>query len=569
MLLDAVLGVMRPWPLKVVIDRVLSHKASRVPLIHHWLDAAPFTGMQIVYGCCAAVLLIALITGLTTYCFTRLIGNIGQHFVFDLRRDLFGHMQRLSLRFHDTQRTGDLTTRLTHDIQSIQDFIANGIVVFCTNTLLLTGMAVLMFWVNWRFALATLSVAPLMLWLVYRNRMLIKRATRKARASTGLLAALAQETLASIRIVQGLAQEDQIDDRFEAQSETTLQAYLESVRYQARIAPVVDVLSAVGLAMVMWYGARCVLAGQLTTGDVIIFFAYVNSFFTPMKAISRSANTFTKASIGAERIVEVLQHRSEVRDRKRARPAPQFKGAIEFRNVSFEYESGVPVLSKVNLSIAPGQKLAIVGATGAGKSTLVSLVPRFYDPTEGVVLIDGEDIRNYSLRSVREQISLVLQDSLLLSGTIRDNLAFGRMEATDEEICAAAVTANAEEFICRLPEAYDTRVGERGTTLSGGQKQRIAIARAVLRNAPILILDEPTSGLDAIAERTVMNALERAAAGRTTLIIAHRLSTVRLADRIIVIDGARIVEEGTHAELLARDGQYAHLYGLQTQFSRR
>jgi subfamily B ATP-binding cassette protein MsbA len=561
--LEAVLGVMRPWPLKVVVDRVLSHKASRVPLIHHWLDAAPFTGMQIVYGCCTAVLLIAVITGFTGYYYTRLIGKIGQLFVFDLRRELFGHMQRLSLRFHDTQRTGDLTTRLTSDIQSIQDFISNGVIVFCTNTLLLTGMAVLMFWVNWRFAFATLSVSPLMFWIVYRNKILIKGATRKARASTGLLAALAQETLASIRMVQGLAQEDQIDDRFQVQSETTLQAYLESVRYQARIAPVVDFLSAIGLAMVMWYGARCVLAGQLTTGDVIIFFSYVNSFYTPMKAISRSANSFTKASVGAERISEVLQHRSEVRDRKRARPAPQFKGAIEFRNVSFEYESRTPVLSKINLSIAPGRKLAIVGATGAGKSTLVSLVPRFYDPTEGAVLIDGEDIRNYSLRSVREQISLVLQDSLLLSGTIRDNIAFGRPDATDEEIFTAARTANAEEFIRRLPEGYDTRVGERGTTLSGGQKQRIAIARAVLRNAPILILDEPTSGLDAIAERTVMNALERAAAGRTTLIIAHRLSTVRLADRIIVINGARIVEEGSHSELLASNGQYAHLYRLQ------
>src|SRR5438309_10953554 len=374
MVLDAGLAVMRPWPLKVVIDRVLSHKPSRVPLIHQWLDSAPFTRTQILYGSCATVLIIALVTGLTTFCYTRLLGNVGQRFVFELRRDLFAHMQRLSLRFHDAQKTGDLTSRLTSDIQSIQDFIGSGVIAFASNTLLLSGMAALMFWLNWRFALATLSIAPLMFWIVSRNKRLIKRATRKARVSTGLLASLAQETLASIRIVQGLAQEDQIDERFQAQSESSLQAFLESVRYQARIAPVVDFLGAIGLTMVMWYGARSVLAGQLTTGDVVIFFAYMNNFYSPMKAISRSTNTFTKASVSAERIVDVLCHRSEVRDLKHARRAPRFRGAIEFQDVSFAYKLGTPILSHINLCIPPGQKLAIVGATGAGKSTLVSLV---------------------------------------------------------------------------------------------------------------------------------------------------------------------------------------------------
>ncbi len=563
MVLDAFLTVFRPWPLKVVIDRVLSHRPTRVPFLSAWLDNTTLSRMHVLYGACAATLLIALSTGLLTYAYTRSLGIVGQRFVFDLRCRLFAHMQQLSLRFHDTQRRGDLITRLTSDIQAIQDLVSNGLIVFGSNAFLLIGMLILMFWLNWQFAFVALAVAPLLFWTVFRYTHRIKVAARQARVSTGLLASLAQETLASIRIVQGLAQEEQQNDRFQAQSQSSLRSYLEGVRYQARVAPLVDVFAAVGLALVMWFGATHVIEGHLTTGDMVVFFAYVTNLYSPMKALSRLSYVTSKASVGAERIADIMGVSSEVKDRQGSREVSQLKGEIEFRDVSFEYHSGQSVLSRINLRITPGEKIAIVGATGAGKSTLISLVPRLYDPSSGTVSIDAEDIRNYSVQSLRAQISLVLQDSLLFSGTIRENIAFGRPDASDKEIVAAAVVANVAEFIDVLPDGYETLVAEGGTTLSGGQKQRIAIARAILRGSPILILDEPTSGLDAASERTVIDALERAARGRTTLLIAHRLTTVRLADRIIVLDKGRIVEEGPHQELLSLRGKYAHLYSLQ------
>jgi ATP-binding cassette subfamily B protein len=563
MMLEAALAVFRPWPLKVVIDRVLSQKSSRIPFLHGWLDNAPFTRMQVLYGACGAIIAIAVLAGLLVYYYTSAMGRVGENYVFGLRRDLFGHLQRLSLRFHDHQRTGDLTHRLMSDIKELQTLISGGLSSLLTNAWLLAGMLILMLWVNWKFALVSLSLSPLLFLTVFRYKRRIKAASRRARKSTGVLAALAQETLASIRIVQGLAQEDQQDERFQAQSENYHEASLELVRYQARIAPLVDTIAAVGVTIVIWYGAMRVMAGELTTGDIVLFFAYVSSLYAPMKGLARFSVDVDKAAVSAERIAEVMLIRSDVSDREGARKISHLAGRIEFRDVSFEYESGQPVLSRINLAIAPGEKIAIVGATGAGKSTLVSLIPRFYDPTSGGVCIDGVDIRDFSLQSLREQISLVLQDSLLFNGSIRDNIAFGRPGASEEQIVAAAVTANADEFIQRLPEGYETIVAERGTTLSGGQKQRIAIARAILRDAPILLLDEPTSSLDSTSEQVVMEALERAAQGRTTFIIAHRLSTARLADRIVVLDRGRIVEEGTHFDLLEINGKYAQFYHLQ------
>jgi subfamily B ATP-binding cassette protein MsbA len=314
----------------------------------------------------------------------------------------------------------------------------------------------------------------------------------------------------------------------------------------------------------MWFGATRVLAGELTTGDVVVFFAYVTNLYAPIKALSRLWYSLNRATIGIERIGEVMELAFDVTDRPDARPAARLSGQIEFRDVTFAYDQSREVLSRIRLNIAPGEHVAIVGATGAGKSTLASLIPRLYDPTGGAVLMDGHDLRMFKVQSLRDQVSMVLQDALLFSGSIRDNIAFGKPEATMEEIVGAARTANADEFIDRLPLGYETPVSERGTTLSGGQKQRIAVARAILRDAPILILDEPTTGLDAISERLLVDALERAAKGRTTITIAHRLTTLRFADRIVVLDGGGIAEEGTHLELMRRRGRYASFFDLHS-----
>jgi ATP-binding cassette subfamily B protein len=552
MILDAALSVFRPWPLKVVIDRVLSQRPSRVPFLQSWLDNAPLNRLHILYGACAATLITAVSTGILSSYNLRTLGDIGQRFVFVLRQNLFIHLQRLSLRFHDRQRSEDLLTRLTSDIDAIQEMIAAGIVIF-GNMFLFGGMLILMFWLNWQFALASLSVAPVLVWAVFRYS--------KARGS--IPASLAPETVASTRIVQGLTREGQQGERLRAHSTASLQAYLEGIRYEAGIRPMVDVLAATGLATLMWYGATRVMAGVLTTGDVVVFFAYVTNLYSPMTKLARLSYMFSRASMGAQRIAEVMTDRSEVVDRPGARKVSRLNGSIVFLNVSFEYEPSQRVLSHINLAVVPGETVAIVGARGAGKSTLVSLIPRLYDPSAGVVCIDSEDIQNYSVQSLRDQISLVLQDALLFSGTIRDNIAFGRPGASEEEIVSAAIVANADEFIERLPDGYDTVVGQQGTNLSDGEKQRIAIARAVLRDAPILILDEPTNSIDAASERLAMDALERAAGGRTTLIIADRLTTVRLANRIVVLDQGCIAEEGTPKELLARQGRYAQLHHLQ------
>lgn len=561
---DGVLTLCRPWPVKVVIDRVLmsSHRALRVPFIGPWLDRLGPDRTQFLLGACVASVIVGVGTGVFTYAYTRGMGDVGRHMAFQLRRDLFAHLQRLSLRFHDSRRTGDLTVRLTNDIQSVQEVIASSISVFATNALLLVGMLFVMLWLDWRFALVALSLSPLLLLAVFRYTGRIRVAARAARSSNGALAAFTQETLAAIRIVQGLGRERFQDRRFEAQNRVSLDASLLGIRYQARIAPLVDILAGGGLALVMWYGAACVAAGRVTTGDVVVFFAYVTNLYAPMRVLARLSGSMSRAIVGAERIGEILAIEHEVRDKPGAIEM-SLSGAITFDGVSFGYDSAHPVLHDVSFRVAPGERVAIVGASGAGKSTLVSLLARLYDPTGGTIRADGVDIRELSLGSLREQTSLVLQEALLFSGTVADNIGFGRPAASGADIERAARVAGADEFIRGLPDGYASAIGERGVTLSGGQRQRLSIARALLADRPLLLLDEATSSLDAASERMVQQALEALERGRTTLVVAHRLATVRTADRIVVMDRGAIVAQGTHDALMKQGGLYASLAALQ------
>jgi ABC-type multidrug transport system fused ATPase/permease subunit len=565
---DGALTLCRPFPVKVVIDRVLrlDHRALRplrLPFVGGWLDALAPDRQQLLYGACAASVMIGLGTGLFTYGYTRAMGDVARQLAFTLRRDLFAHLQRLSLRFHDTQRTGDLTVRLTTDIQSIQDVIANGVTLLVANVLLLVGMVAVMFWLDWRFALAALSLSPILLLTVFRYTRRIRVAARAARQSNGRLAAFAQETLSAIRLVQGLGRETLQETRFEAQNRVTLDASLMGIRYQARIAPLVDVLAGGGLALVMGYGAASVAEGRVTAGDVIIFFAYVTNLYAPMRALARLGTQISRATVGAERIGEILGVEHEVKDRPGATDAGRLRGALEFDRVSFGYDRGRPVLHEVSFRAAPGERIAVVGASGAGKSTLVSLIARLYDPTAGAIRVDGRDLRDLRVASLRQEISLVLQEALLFSGTIADNIGFGRPTAGRAEIEQAARAAGADSFVRALPDGYDSPIGERGVTLSGGQRQRLSIARAILRDAPIVILDEPTSGLDVPTERDLLAALATAVAGKTTFLIAHRLTTLQLATRVLVVEGGRIVEDGVPAVLLRRGGPFARLHVAQ------
>ncbi len=567
LLAEAGAGLLEPWPLKVVIDNLLQSKALPEPIGSLVAGLLGSGSTAVLTFAVAAVAIIAVVGAVSAYVETYLTTSISQWIGHDLRRTLYHHIQRLSLADHDKARTGDLITRVTSDISIIQSFIDSALLGILLNVITLAGMIGVMFYLDWRFTLVALAVMPVLFLVVYRFTRRIKKASRAVRKQEGQLLSVVAEVLTSIRVVKAFAREDYEQKRFDIESLANVEAGLEARKLKARLAPVVEVIVAIGTCLVIWYGARRALAGELSAGVLIVFLLYLGKMYKPMRDLSKMTDTVSKATVGYERIREVLEIESVVRDAPRARRAPKFTGRIEFDKVSFGYGDGPPILTDVSLTIEAGQVAAIVGPSGAGKTTVVSLIPRFYDPTSGRVVIEGSDIRRYRLKSLRDQMSFVLQDTLLFRTTIWENIAYGRPGAPAAEIKRAAELANAAEFIEAMPDGYDTMVGDRGITLSGGQRQRIAIARAVIRNTPILILDEPTSGLDAESEQLVMEALHKLMEGRTSVVIAHHLDTIRKADAILVIKDCALAEQGTHDELIARAGVYAELYGLQTEAS--
>jgi len=554
--LDIALSLATPWPLKIIVDDVLRSKAGTPHLLG-------VTGVRpVLAAAIATLLLVVLAAGVADYLSARLMETAGQRIGNDLRARLYQHLQRLSLRFHGGQLVGDLSARATADVDRVQDMLVQLLSVLLPNMLLLVGMVTVMFVVDPQFALLALVSSPFMAAAIFRATRRMKSASRTARRADGQVAAAVTETLSAIALVQAFNLEGRQSDRFDRLTDVSLRASVAAIREQALLSPVVDVAGALATAALLWFGSLRVLQGDMRLGTLLVFVTYVATLYKPIRALAKLSYVVSRGTVCAERISALLDEAPEVASEAGALSVERAAGAIALENVSFGYGREA-VLNDISLSVQPGEIVALVGPTGAGKSTLAALVPRFYDPDDGRVTLDGVDLRRYDVKALRRQIGLVMQDTTLFHGSLFDNIAVGLPNASPKQVMRAAEVALVDEFADRLPDGYGTMLGERATNLSGGQRQRVAIARAVLRDAPVLILDEPTSALDANSEQLVMAALCNLIVGRTTLIIAHRLSTVLMAERVVVLADGQIVEQGPPAALRTSGGLFADLWAAQ------
>ena len=558
LLFISALELLKPWPLKIIIDNVLS--GSPLP----WGFAPGWSSESLLVLACTGLVVVYLLLGglrlLNDYTTIR----IGQTMVNDLRRDLYSHIQRLSLSFYRRQQIGDLMYRVTADTMGIQTLTMNGLFAILSASVLLTGMLLVMLWVDWYLTLLAMAVCPALFCTIALLNKKISSAATEARQKGSTVYSVVQRTLSGIRVIQAFTKEEDEGRRFLQASTESLAADLRLYNLQNFYYAVVNLTIAAGTATILWLGARRVLTGDLSIGEIVVFTSYLASLYTPLNSIFQTYGLVQSAKVGVRRAFEILESEESLPEGSRVFRPVGTRGEISFEDVSFGYDPLQPVLKKINLHVAAGKKIAIVGPTGAGKSTLVSLLPRFYDPQSGRVKVDGVDIREFQLKSLRRKIAMILQPPVVFPLTIRENIAYGRPDACFEEIVSAAQVAQVNDFVQQLPDKYDTVVSEQGTTLSEGQKLRLTIARGILLDAPILILDEPTSSVDSETEALIMEGLEQLMTGRTTFIIAHRLSTVRQADLILVIRDGQIVEQGSFTELLRKRGPFASLY--QTQF---
>lgn len=563
LLVQIAMGLAAPWPLKIVLDSVIGHHP-----LPDWLQRIlPLLGgegrMHIAGLAAIMVILIAIVAAVATYVANYLTETVGQRIGNDLRTRAYHHLQQLSLNYFDTHRVGPILSTLTDDVDTIQDFASASTLGIATDLLTIVGMLTLMLWLEWDFTLVAIGVAPLLLLFISRIRKTVKAATHEVRKRESDIVAVAEEGLQSIRVVKAFDREDLQERQLAIAGQQAVDAALNARRVKSVVSPIVAVVVAACTALVLWRGSALVIDGAMTAGTLTVFISYLASFFKPVQDLAKLTNTIAMASVGVDRVNALLNAETGIEEKPDAVDPDRIRGAIGFERVAFSYDGETPVLRDVSFEVAPGQLVGVVGHTGSGKSSLVSLIPRFYDPGVGTVRIDGVDVRDYKLHELRRQIAYVLQDTVLFRGTIRDNIAFGRPDADHDEIVEMAKLANAHEFISEMPQGYDSAVGDRGLTLSGGQRQRIGIARALIRDSPILILDEPTAALDAESEHLVMSALQRLMQDRTVITIAHRLSTIRDSDKIVVLEEGRVVEEGTHNQLLTAGGRYADLHRIQ------